>query len=193
MKDDGFIRGIKKNMPMIYDIAVDRQHALVDLLCPMQPKLGVEVGVRYGDTSEHLLTKFPRMRLVLVDPYAPYQDTDHFFDKAEQDGIMAKAMDRLKAFASRTRWERKDSQAATDGFRAEGKIFDFVFIDANHAYDYVKKDIELWAPLIRAGGILCGHDFNLAGVKKAVIETATAFDVPIVHYNYLPEVWAIHI
>lgn len=180
-------------MPMIYDITMDRQHALVDLLCPITPKLGVEVGVRFGDTSEHLLTKFPRLNLILVDPYAPYMDTDHEYKQPEQDSILFKAKERLKAFNSRIRWERKDSLAATDTLRAEGKRFDFVFIDANHAYGYVKKDIELWAPLVRAGGILCGHDFNLEGVKKAVIETATAFDVPIIHYTYLPEVWAIHI
>jgi predicted O-methyltransferase YrrM len=37
-------------------------------------------------------------------------------------------------------------------------ILDLVFIDADHRYDYIKEDIALWLPKIKAGGILCGHD-----------------------------------
>lgn len=50
---------------------------------------------------------------------------------------------------------------------------DAVFIDASHDYDSVKKDIEIWRPHIRPGGVLCGHDYGVVGaegVKKAVDE-----------------------
>lgn len=50
---------------------------------------------------------------------------------------------------------------------------DFVFIDANHTYEYVKKDIEAWLPKIKKGGIIGGHDFNIfywPGVVQAVTE-----------------------
>lgn len=37
--------------------------------------------------------------------------------------------------------------------------FDLVFIDADHSYKAIKKDIEVYAPLVKInGGILCGHD-----------------------------------
>lgn len=37
--------------------------------------------------------------------------------------------------------------------------FDMVFIDADHKYESVLKDIRQYAPLVkREGGILCGHD-----------------------------------
>ena len=48
--------------------------------------------------------------------------------------------------------------------------FDMVFIDANHSYEYVKRDILNYRQLIRPGGILCGHDLNHDGVAKAVNE-----------------------
>lgn len=38
------------------------------------------------------------------------------------------------------------------------QLFDLVFIDADHRYEEVRKDIQLYAPLVREGGILCGHD-----------------------------------
>lgn len=53
----------------------------------------------------------------------------------------------------------------------EDSSVDFVFIDADHRYESVKKDIETWWPKIKKGGIISGHDyFNPSGVKKAVDE-----------------------
>lgn len=50
---------------------------------------------------------------------------------------------------------------------------DFVFIDASHEYEDVKKDIEAWLPKVKPGGILAGHDYDSfwPGVVRAVNET----------------------
>ena len=37
---------------------------------------------------------------------------------------------------------------------------DLVFLDADHRYSQISKDIAAWLPLIRKGGIICGHDFE---------------------------------
>lgn len=37
-------------------------------------------------------------------------------------------------------------------------LFDFVFLDGNHGYSYIKQDIEVWLPKVTRGGVLCGHD-----------------------------------
>jgi len=49
---------------------------------------------------------------------------------------------------------------------------DFVFIDADHAYESVKKDIEAWLPKVKNGGYLSGHDYasHAPGVISAVNE-----------------------
>jgi len=49
---------------------------------------------------------------------------------------------------------------------------DFVFIDADHNYESVKKDILSWLPKMKKGGIMSGHDYfnNTCGVKQAVDE-----------------------
>ena len=39
--------------------------------------------------------------------------------------------------------------------------FDVIFIDADHTYEPVKKDILHSIPLIKDGGIICGDDLNL--------------------------------
>lgn len=39
--------------------------------------------------------------------------------------------------------------------------YDVVFIDADHTYNYVSRDIDLTMRLVREGGIICGDDLNL--------------------------------
>jgi Methyltransferase domain len=52
---------------------------------------------------------------------------------------------------------RGKSEVAVEIFKPE--TFDLVFIDGDHRYDHVLKDIQKYAPLVkREGGILCGDD-----------------------------------
>lgn len=63
-----------------------------------------------------------------------------------------------------------DSSETAQGY--DDKSLDFVFIDADHAYENVKRDINAWLPKIKSGGILAGHDYisTHSGVKRAVDE-----------------------
>jgi hypothetical protein len=79
---------------------------------------------------------------------------------------------------------------AVKKFRDES--LDFVFIDASHEYEDVKKDIEAWLPKVKPGGILAGHDYHgdendwFPGVKQAVNESLTEFDcseICWIHYK----------
>lgn len=47
---------------------------------------------------------------------------------------------------------------------------DFIFIDGDHKYEAVKRDIRKAFEYLKAGGILAGHDFDWPGVQKAVGE-----------------------
>ncbi len=49
----------------------------------------------------------------------------------------------------------------------------FVFIDANHLYAGINADIKAWMPKVKPGGLLGGHDYDVAlwpDVKRAVDE-----------------------
>lgn len=54
----------------------------------------------------------------------------------------------------------------------ENNSLDLVFIDANHAYKFVKEDIICWLPKVKIGGVLMGHDIDryFKGVGIAVRE-----------------------
>lgn len=65
------------------------------------------------------------------------------------------------------------SWAAADQF--EDNSVDFVFIDADHGYESIKKDLAAWWPKIKPGGTFAGHDYgSWPGVTKAVDEFIAA-------------------
>jgi predicted O-methyltransferase YrrM len=39
-----------------------------------------------------------------------------------------------------------------------GRSVDLLFIDADHTYEGVKRDFELYSPLVRSGGVIAFHD-----------------------------------
>lgn len=44
----------------------------------------------------------------------------------------------------------------------------FVFVDANHEYDAVCRDIDAWLPKLTPDGLIAGHDIAMDGVRRAV-------------------------
>jgi predicted O-methyltransferase YrrM len=52
------------------------------------------------------------------------------------------------------------------------QMFDLAFIDADHRYEKVLANIEVYRPKIKPGGIMCFHDYGLdfTGEKQAVDE-----------------------
>jgi len=53
------------------------------------------------------------------------------------------------------------------------KSLDLVFIDANHEYEYVKKDILAWLPKVKLKGVLAGDDYSadeFSGLIRATNE-----------------------
>ena len=53
----------------------------------------------------------------------------------------------------------------------EDDSLDFVFIDGDHRYEFVKADIEAWVPKVKIGGIVSGHDYGwCTDIRKAVHE-----------------------
>lgn len=47
---------------------------------------------------------------------------------------------------------------------------DFLFIDGDHRYSQVKKDLDNWLPKMKPNGIICGHDYNGTEYNEEFIE-----------------------
>lgn len=54
------------------------------------------------------------------------------------------------------------------------RSLDAVFIDASHEYEDIFKDLSLWMPKVKTGGVFAGHDYLwFREVKQAVDEFAS--------------------
>ena len=137
--------------------------------------VGVEVGVYDGSHAWSLLNKLDIKKLYLVDPYLPYPGNWPGREKSRIWLLRAERRARTIAnekYPGKCKFIYKKSSEAVKEF--EDNSLDFVYIDANHNYEFVKEDIELWYPKVKISGVLGGHDyeFHEAGVKKAVDEWA---------------------
>lgn len=127
---------------------------------------GVEIGVAKGENAESILSNLDMKMLWLIDPYMEYYDVGKFF--RYNYTMFQKAFERLSGFKNKT-FIRKMSKDAI--FEVPNDL-DFVYIDGNHDYEYAKGDIEVYWGKIKNGGLICGADFNIPSVAKAVIEFA---------------------
>jgi len=107
--------------------------------------------------------------LYLIDPYEPYLDKDTFITKEMQENFFDIACMNLRYFKENFVFIKDFSENAVDLIPDE---LDFVYIDADHNHEGVKKDLELYFPKVRVGEIIGGHDFSydFPGIPKAVLE-----------------------
>ena len=119
--------------------------------------IGAEVGVFAGNHVLDILRNMPNVTILyLVDPYF------------NAEGVKNKAKRNLSPFGGRVRWVYKQFEKCT---REDiPHPLDFIYIDGNHRYEYVKRDIALATQLVKRGGVVGGHDWGSQSVKKAVKE-----------------------
>lgn len=153
------------------------------------PGPAAEVGVATGVNAASMLQLWPSLnKLYLVDLWRPqspevYQDDCNGSPEA-MAALLEECRSRMVPYPSRHVPLQLDSVAAARQLTAEGVRFDFVYLDANHGYDAVANDLAAWYPLVRAGGVLAGHDYHpkTPGVIRAVDEFAKQHNLQL----YLP-------
>jgi len=163
---------------LIRDPGIVMVYARSEVLCKVilgecggGPLTGAEVGSWRGQNARSLLANIPRLRLLCVDPWRSFDDyeaegmighSDEEWDAAHTACCWA-----VHPFNGRGRVMRATSLEAAE---CVADTFDFVFIDGNHSYGHVRADIAAWRPKLKPGGLLCGHDFHMEGVRRAVTE-----------------------
>lgn len=146
---------------------------LAELFHELNFKRGAEVGVAAGEYSEVIMQKNPQLDLMLgVDPYTPYKGYKDYVRLGTYTKLEEDAHNRLDKYIN-YRFVKKFSVEAAD--LVEDESLDFVYIDANHSEPYVTQDIEAWAPKVRPGGIVAGHDY--ARIKAKGEEDSTNWAV----------------
>lgn len=140
---------------------------------------GVEVGVNKGENAKNILRHWHGSKLYLVDPWRKLDDYNDTVNKNFDPNTYSSVKIRFAKYGERVEIIKAMSHEAA---KVVPNDLDFVYIDANHAYEYVKQDIELWYPKVKSGGILSGHDLffpGYLGATNAVIELALAKQIQV--------------
>lgn len=160
-----------------------RWETLADLIQQRNWQTGAELGVWQGKTYKYLLANCPNLTLTGVDLYEPQPNNTG--PETWTPGENGHAWDHNRYYQDILQFQGTIGPRAqflkTTTVEAAGLVednsLDFVFIDADHSYESVKQDIQLWSPKIKSTGCVIGHDINWPGVRQAVEETLGKYTV----------------
>jgi hypothetical protein len=143
----------------------------------------IEIGTAYAGNAYHLLSNVEIDKLTCIDPYVFYPAMPGFTCQKEYDTLFEFATNRLKPW-SHAHILKTTSLHARPYF----SFADLVFLDGNHDYSDVISECESYSQIIRAGGVLSGHDYNIfEGVNQAVDEFSYQLNKKV---NLLPgNIW----
>lgn len=128
---------------------------LTQLVLDRQPEVVVEIGTSIGGGFYALAqAAAPTATLYSIDigvyaggVYAPPALLQQY---AQPDQTVL-------AIHGNSQWDRTRD---TLEYWLDGKPIDLLFIDADHHYDSVRRDHELYSPLVRPGGLVGFHDIQ---------------------------------
>jgi predicted O-methyltransferase YrrM len=154
--------GLGHGAPSPIDVRLSRHGGLTRLWAELGYRVGAEIGTEQGKFAAEICNHNPGVVLYCIDPYKAYDRYEQHQTQEKLDRFHDEAKTRLDDYE--VLFMRAPSVEAAPYFE-DGEL-DFVFIDANHAYEYVKADIEAWAPKVRRGGMVCGHDYKPEGQER---------------------------
>lgn len=126
------------------------------LLQAFAPKRSLEIGTNYGGTLFLLCTLSPAdATIISMDlPAGPFGG-----------GYPRRKIPLFRRFprsGQQLHLIRADSHSPVTKERVlqilDGELLDYLFLDGDHTYSGVQRDFQMYAPLVRSGGIIAFHD-----------------------------------
>jgi hypothetical protein len=133
---------------------VDTRFDLAGLFNTLGYKTGVEIGVAKGKFSRYICDSVPGVKLYCIDLWED-DENDPWDYSGFHDEHFHQARKLLRHH--NVTFMKCSSMDAIPEF--EDGSLDFVYIDANHTFDYAVTDIIQWNRKVRSGGIVSGHDY----------------------------------
>lgn len=129
----------------------------------------IEIGSYMGESTMLFASSQLFNKIYAIDPYIgdePFNSLSEITwkDVKEQFYINTRFFNNIELI-------QEYSQYTVSKF--EDKSIDFIYIDANHTYESVKNDLQLYLPKLKSNSVIAGHDYcdiKWPGVIKAVNE-----------------------
>eukprot|EP00920_Eleutheroschizon_duboscqi_P007673 GHVT01017495.1.p1 GENE.GHVT01017495.1~~GHVT01017495.1.p1 ORF type:complete len:402 (-),score=17.59 GHVT01017495.1:196-1332(-) len=147
--------------------AVPPLHSREELACVLEAeskKRGVELGVFDGHFAKNVLHNWHHCQeYVLVDLWSAQENYDQdasgsYLSVPERAAqVLSNALRTTAPWREKVRVCRGGTTECHEEFHDE--YFDFVYVDARHDRHSVRRDLDLWWPKLKPGGIMAGHDY----------------------------------
>lgn len=158
------------------DIHVANTQVLPDRISLLQalPRNGVvaEVGVAEGGFSEKILQVNCPKKLYLIDAWGMVNHPNY------SEGGFHKVQEKFSTDISAGKVEIHRGISWEMLAELADESLDWVYIDASHDYDSVKKDLEAANRKVKKGGLIAGHDYvrwGRFGHRFGVLEAVNEF------------------
>jgi len=129
---------------------------LLEIVTELKPRVVLEIGTAGGGTL-FLFTKAtdPEAKIISIDlPSGPFGG-----GYPEWKIPLYKSFSKGKQKIYLIRRDSHNPQTLEEVKKIlSGEKVDFLFIDGDHSYEGVKRDFEMYSPLVRKGGIIAFHD-----------------------------------
>jgi hypothetical protein len=142
-------------------------------------KVVAEIGAGYGTHSKYILKNNPTIeKLYIIDPMQWYADDSFAADimkqipkvKGENFNELYELINKeLSPWNAKYSWIRKLSGEVTNEDIPDNSL-DAIFIDGDHSYEAVFKDLTTYWNKVRVGGQLLGDDVWMSQVERAVMD-----------------------
>lgn len=143
---------------------------LATLVKYFQPKTVFEIGTYFGFTTLHFACNTPDNAVIYtmdLPVEGKMSGRDQGGIKASYDDVLVKQLSRSgvqNRFYKRSAYKEKIVEIYGDSLHFDftpyhGKI-DFIFIDGNHSYPYVKSDTENAFKMVSPNGVIVWHDYD---------------------------------
>jgi hypothetical protein len=151
-----------------HDNRVARAEFVSSLIKPGD--VGAEIGVNMGVFAYHVLLPRQPSQLYLIDPWVYGLQADVELDptpeKQQFRDLEYQSVCGVFARYSNVEIVRMKSEEAFVRFADES--LDYVYIDGEHSYDAVTRDLTNYLPKVKVGGFLIGDDYGWTGIGPAV-------------------------
>lgn len=164
-------------------VYLDRRDWTVRLLSGIKNPVLIEVGVHKADYGCLVLDVIPDLTWYGIDPYTMYGRRLKLRYQRLWDVLFLKITKKVSRFGGRFILVRKTSDEAVNSI--PDNSVDFVFIDGNHDYDYVLRDLKGYEKKVKKGGIMAAHDYK-SGPGKAIAEHIRLYNRDVIYEDFDP-------
>ncbi len=140
--------------------------------------VGAEIGVDEGEFTVQLLETGNFQKLVLIDIWISDRYSE---DKA--DHVKNQFASELESGLAEIVRERSIEAASL----FPDAYFDWIYIDTDHSFQTTLDELYAWAPKIKPGGVISGHDY----VRGNWISTYRYGVIEAVHKFCVDEDWEL--